>query len=123
MVWTTKGIYIERILPDAQFWASTIQSAEAFFKVGVFPELAAHWYSRPTVAEVITTTTSVGEIYLCLVAPEDVRNPSAASLLGHLTRPLTLGCDPFWNPKKTAIPILACEIIRTNVHSTTGRHY
>jgi hypothetical protein len=71
-----------------------------FLKVGAFPELAGHWYSRPTVAEVITTNTSVGEIYLCLVAPEDVRNPSAASLLGQLMRPLTLSCDHFWNPKK-----------------------
>ena len=86
VVSTTKGIYIERILPDAQFWVSTIQSAEAFVKVGVFPELAAHWYSRPTVAEVITTNTSACEIYLCHVASVDVRNPSAASLLSQLTR-------------------------------------
>lgn len=46
IVWTKKGMFVERILPDPQFWESKVEKAELFYKKAIFPELSARWYTR-----------------------------------------------------------------------------
>lgn len=49
VVWTTKDIFIQRILPDAELWESSLEKAKLFFLRGVLPELLGKWYSRAVV--------------------------------------------------------------------------
>lgn len=57
VVWTTEDIHIERVYPDEQFWLSSIQKAQVFFRNAVLPELIGKWFSRP--AKPPTTAVSM----------------------------------------------------------------
>ncbi|XP_068743560.1 uncharacterized protein [Montipora capricornis] len=46
VVWTNKDIFIQRILPDTEFWDRTLTRAILFYKKGVLPELLGRWFSR-----------------------------------------------------------------------------
>lgn len=48
VVWTRRGMHIERIFGDDAFWADAVASATHFFNVGILPELIAkHFTSQP----------------------------------------------------------------------------
>ena len=49
VVWTTKEIYIERILPDEDLVELSLPIAEQFFKQCILPELLGKWYTQETV--------------------------------------------------------------------------
>ena len=46
VVWTSEGVFIERILPDPDFFKSLVEKAEQFFKLCIMPELVGKFYSR-----------------------------------------------------------------------------
>ena len=48
VIWTEKGLYIERIFPDEDFWRQNVPEAKEFFSRGILPELIGRWFSRPT---------------------------------------------------------------------------
>ena len=48
VIWTEKGLYIERIFPDEDFWRQNVPKAKEFFFRGILPELIGRWFSRPT---------------------------------------------------------------------------
>lgn len=49
VVWTPKGISIERIKADSSFWERIVPKLDAFWNTAILPELAApeHSYKRP----------------------------------------------------------------------------
>lgn len=49
VVWTTKDVHIERILPDFEFWNTIVPKAMAFFKNGILPELMGKFYTRSVI--------------------------------------------------------------------------
>ncbi|XP_044169839.1 uncharacterized protein LOC114950648 [Acropora millepora] len=62
VVWTKKGLFIERIFPDKMFWEHTIPKAKEFFVRGILPELIGKWYSRPvTSAKDVSPTVKGGD--------------------------------------------------------------
>ena len=46
VVSTSEGVFIERILPDPDFFKSLVEKAERFFKLCIMPELVGKFYSR-----------------------------------------------------------------------------
>ena len=46
VVWTKKGLFIERIFPDKMFWEEKVPKAKEFFVRGILPEIIGRWYSR-----------------------------------------------------------------------------
>ena len=40
-------MFIERIIPDTEFWAKNVKKTKDFVLKGVLPELVAKWFSRP----------------------------------------------------------------------------
>ena len=46
VLWTTKDIYVERVLPDKIFWNNVLTKALAFFTNGILPELMGKFYTR-----------------------------------------------------------------------------
>ena len=46
VVWTNKVIYVQRLLPDTEFWDRALTRAILFYKKGVLPELLGRWFSR-----------------------------------------------------------------------------
>ena len=39
IVWTTKGLFVERIAPDPDFWTIATREAREFFVNGILPEI------------------------------------------------------------------------------------
>ena len=60
VVWTQKGLFIERIYPDVDFWNQNVPKSKEFFVRGILPELIGKWYSRPMVSA--TQKTIAGDI-------------------------------------------------------------
>lgn len=48
IVWTPHGMFIEKIMPDAEFWSNAVAKATEFFYKGILPEIVGKWYSRPS---------------------------------------------------------------------------
>ena len=46
VVWTPKGIHIERIYPQHDFFELTVSKVEEFYKQAVMPELLGKWYTK-----------------------------------------------------------------------------
>ena len=46
VMWTEKGMYIERIMPDNDMWVKTLNEASLFFKRCILPELVGKYYTR-----------------------------------------------------------------------------
>ena len=49
IVWTTKGLFVERIAPDPDFWTIATREAREFFVNGILPEIMGKWYTRALV--------------------------------------------------------------------------
>ena len=47
MVYTEKGLHIERIAADHQFMEENLDKAKLTFQIAVLPELLGRWFSRP----------------------------------------------------------------------------
>jgi len=47
VVWTEKGLFIERIFPDKNFCNQNVPKVKEFFIHGILPELIGRWVSRP----------------------------------------------------------------------------
>ena len=58
VVWTEKGLFIERIFPDVDFWEQNVHEAKEFFVRGILPELIGRWYSRPATSATQGTSDS-----------------------------------------------------------------
>ena len=39
VVWTTKDMFLQRVLPDTEFWDRVVTRAILFYKKGVLPEI------------------------------------------------------------------------------------
>lgn len=50
IVWTKKDVYIERIMPDAEFWEDCVRKASSFFIKGVLPEVMGKYFTRLSIA-------------------------------------------------------------------------
>ena len=46
VVWTKKGLFIERIFPEKMFWKEKSLKAKELFVRGILPELNGRWFSR-----------------------------------------------------------------------------
>ena len=46
VVWTEKGVYIERIYPDETFCLETVSRVKHFFITSILPELIGKFYSQ-----------------------------------------------------------------------------
>ncbi|XP_035689579.1 uncharacterized protein LOC118424879 [Branchiostoma floridae] len=46
VVWTKKGVFIERILPNAEFWDSATLKSKEFFDKAILPEIVGKWFSK-----------------------------------------------------------------------------
>ncbi|XP_066288919.1 uncharacterized protein [Branchiostoma lanceolatum] len=46
VVWTKKGVYIERILPNAEFWSNMTLKSKKFFDKAILPEIVGKWFSK-----------------------------------------------------------------------------
>ena len=62
VVWTKKGLFIERIFPDKMFWEHTVPKAKEFFVRGILPEFIGKWYSRPVTSAKDVSATAKGGI-------------------------------------------------------------
>ena len=81
VVWTPKGIHIERIYPQHDFFESTANKAEEFYKQAVMPELLGIWYTKmpvmPPVSSNLVSTTVLQDnippkdVWCYCKAPED----------------------------------------------------
>ena len=59
VLWTMKGLHIERIEPDADVFAEIIAKSKEFFQIGVLPELVGKFYTRSRVPlQAIQASTS-----------------------------------------------------------------
>lgn len=57
IVWTLKDVFIERIVPDVQFWDDCVRKASSFFIHGVLPEIMGKWFTRPSTC--VTTDMAI----------------------------------------------------------------
>ena len=57
VLWTMKGLHIERIEPDADVFAEIIAKSKEFFQIGVLPELVGKFYTRSRVPLQSSTAT------------------------------------------------------------------
>lgn len=48
IVWTPHGLYVERIMPDVEFWSASVAKVTEFFKIGILPEIVGKLYTRPS---------------------------------------------------------------------------
>ena len=55
MVYTEKGLHIERIEANTQFIEENLDKAKLFFQTAVLPELLGKWFSRPASQSTSTT--------------------------------------------------------------------
>ena len=46
IVWNRNDIFVERILPDKEFWDSIVPKAEKFFRQCILPEVLGQWFTR-----------------------------------------------------------------------------
>ena len=46
VVWTTKDLFVQRVLPDTDFWDRMLPRAILFYKKGVLPEMLGQWFTR-----------------------------------------------------------------------------
>ena len=46
VVWTEKDLFIQRVLPDTEFWKRVFPKVILFYKKGVLPELLGRWFTR-----------------------------------------------------------------------------
>ena len=61
VVWTEKGIYVERIFIQKEFFIQAVQKIENLYKYSILPELLGKWYTKQPVLPMskdITSTTS-----------------------------------------------------------------
>ena len=48
MLWTTKDLFVQRILPDVEFWENAVSTTfKKLFNECVLPELVGEWFTRP----------------------------------------------------------------------------
>ena len=47
VIWTQKGLHVERLVPDNDLIESIITKSKAFFQYAVLPELLGSYFSRP----------------------------------------------------------------------------
>ena len=47
VVWTTKDLFVQRILPDLEFWENAVCTTLELFNKCVLPELVGKWFTRP----------------------------------------------------------------------------
>ena len=81
VVWTPKGIRIERIYLQHDFFESKANKAEEFYKQAVMPELLDKWYTKmpvmPPVSSNLVSTTVLQDnippkdVWCYCKAPED----------------------------------------------------
>ena len=57
VVWTTKGIFIQRIKPHQEFFSHAMNKVNAFYTNAVLPEVLCKWYSRQRMATVDDSET------------------------------------------------------------------
>jgi len=55
IIWTPQGLYVERILPDVEFWVVAVAKATTFFNKCVLPEIVGKFYTRPSLPSSLTT--------------------------------------------------------------------
>lgn len=48
IVYTEKGVHVERMEPDVSFMEDTVPRAKQFFHTALLPELLGRWFSRPS---------------------------------------------------------------------------
>ena len=48
IVWKENDIYIERIVPDEDFWDQIVHKAETFFRQCILPEVFANKFTKST---------------------------------------------------------------------------
>lgn len=46
VVWTTKVLFVQRVLPDNDFWDRKLTRAILFYKKGVLAEMLGQWFTR-----------------------------------------------------------------------------
>lgn len=47
VVWTPYDIFVERIVPDIEFWDAVVPKVQHFFRVGVLPEVLGQQVTKP----------------------------------------------------------------------------
>lgn len=47
VVWTQKDLFVQRILPDQEFWENVLCTASEFFNKCILLEIVGKWYTRP----------------------------------------------------------------------------
>ena len=47
VVWTTRDLFVRRILPDQEFWENALSAASEFFSKCILPEIVGKCYTRP----------------------------------------------------------------------------
>ena len=58
VVWTTKDMFVQRVLPDTEFWDRVLTRAILFYKKGVLPEILGQWYTRSSAQPHLTESPS-----------------------------------------------------------------
>lgn len=61
IIWTPKDIYIERIVPDNDFWDNAVTKATLFFNRCILPELVGKWFTRPSSSQLPSTMSEESE--------------------------------------------------------------
>ena len=51
VVWTKKGVVIERIAADKEFFEGILDNIKSFFIYGMLPEIIGKWYTRKPIAD------------------------------------------------------------------------
>lgn len=47
VVWTTRDLFVQRILPDQEFWENALSASSEFFSKCILPEIVGKYYTRP----------------------------------------------------------------------------
>ncbi|XP_070189196.1 uncharacterized protein [Littorina saxatilis] len=79
VVWTKKGLHVERVLFDADFWQDSVVKMTEFFSAVVLPELVAHFFSQPRPQVLLPSPTKAasqahsteGQLYCICKRTED----------------------------------------------------
>ena len=58
VVWTEKGLFIERIFPDKDFCNQNVPKVKEVLVHGILPELIARLFSRPPTSPTNSASTS-----------------------------------------------------------------
>lgn len=47
VVWTTRDLFVQQILPDQEFWENALSASSEFFSKCILPEIVGKYYTRP----------------------------------------------------------------------------